>query len=153
MRRCETNLSRRRVGESQHRRVLFNSFRSSRDRGADLCLAEMDRTDRWVLRRGHLVLAALLFYEYGWLTRRVRNAISGSGWWPVSRLGFKKRDLSPRTERTLHRVDRIGVFHHRRRRRLQARQLGLIPEHEIGQRRVSAPGRIVAASLSQSEHA
>jgi len=44
---------------------------------------------------GTLLLAALLFYEYGWLTRRVRNAISGNGWWPVSRLGFRNATYRP----------------------------------------------------------
>ncbi len=44
---------------------------------------------------GTLLLAASLFYEYGWLTRRVRNAISGNGWWPVSRLGFRNATYRP----------------------------------------------------------
>jgi putative ABC transport system permease protein len=44
---------------------------------------------------GTLLLAALLFYEYGWLTRRVTNAISGNGWWPVSRLGFRNATYRP----------------------------------------------------------
>jgi len=89
---------------------------------------------------GTLLLAASLFYEYGWLTRRVRNAISGNGWWPVSRLGFRKRDISPRTKRALHSAYRIGVVHHRGCRRLQARHAGLILEQEIGKRRLSTPG-------------
>jgi ABC-type lipoprotein release transport system permease subunit len=44
---------------------------------------------------GTLLLAALLFYEYGWLTRRVRNAIGGYGWWPVARLGFRNATYRP----------------------------------------------------------
>lgn len=44
---------------------------------------------------GTLLLAALLCYEYGWLTRKVRNAISGNGWWPVSRLGFRNATYRP----------------------------------------------------------
>jgi ABC-type lipoprotein release transport system permease subunit len=44
---------------------------------------------------GTLLLAALLCYEYGWLTRKVRNAIGGSGWWPVSRLGFRNATYRP----------------------------------------------------------
>ncbi|HXU36710.1 MAG TPA: FtsX-like permease family protein [Blastocatellia bacterium] len=44
---------------------------------------------------GTLLLAASLFYEYGWLTRRVRNTISGNGWWSVSRLGFRNATYRP----------------------------------------------------------
>ena len=44
---------------------------------------------------GTAMLAALLFYEYGWLTRKAKKAISGLGWWPVSRLGFRNATYRP----------------------------------------------------------
>jgi ABC-type lipoprotein release transport system permease subunit len=44
---------------------------------------------------GTFLLGALLCFEYGWLIRGVRNAISGSGWWPVSRLGFRNATYRP----------------------------------------------------------
>ena len=44
---------------------------------------------------GSLLLAALLCFEYGWLTRNSRNTISGQGWWPVSRLGFRNATYRP----------------------------------------------------------
>ncbi|PYT08431.1 MAG: hypothetical protein DMF60_04760, partial [Acidobacteria bacterium] len=44
---------------------------------------------------GSLLLAALLCFEYGWLTSNSRNVISGQGWWPVSRLGFRNATYRP----------------------------------------------------------
>src|SRR5262249_6406209 len=44
---------------------------------------------------GTLLLAAALCYEYGWLTRKLKNAIKGNGWWPVSRLGFRNATFRP----------------------------------------------------------
>ncbi|MEK6325470.1 MAG: FtsX-like permease family protein [Acidobacteriota bacterium] len=44
---------------------------------------------------GTALLAAMLCFEYGWLRRRVRNAIKGNGWWPVSRLGFRNATYRP----------------------------------------------------------
>lgn len=44
---------------------------------------------------GSLILAALLCFEYGWLTRNSRNTIDGHGWWPVSRLGFRNATYRP----------------------------------------------------------
>ena len=44
---------------------------------------------------GSLLLAALLCFEYGWLTRNSRSVISGHGWWPVSRLGFRNATSRP----------------------------------------------------------
>jgi ABC-type lipoprotein release transport system permease subunit len=44
---------------------------------------------------GTLCLAALLFFEHGLLTRKVKRAIQGRGWWPVSRLGFRNATYRP----------------------------------------------------------
>jgi putative ABC transport system permease protein len=44
---------------------------------------------------GTCLLVALLCYEYGWLTRKVKNGIHGRGWWPVSRLGFRNATYRP----------------------------------------------------------
>lgn len=44
---------------------------------------------------GSLLLTALLCFEYGWLTRNSRSIISGRGWWPVSRLGFRNATHRP----------------------------------------------------------
>lgn len=44
---------------------------------------------------GALLLAALLCFEYDWLTRDPRNVIAGRGWWPVSRLGFRNATYRP----------------------------------------------------------
>ncbi|HTF37670.1 MAG TPA: ABC transporter permease, partial [Blastocatellia bacterium] len=38
---------------------------------------------------GALLLVGLLCFEYGWLRGKARNLIHGSGWWSVSRLGFR----------------------------------------------------------------
>jgi putative ABC transport system permease protein len=44
---------------------------------------------------GSLLLAALLCFEYAWLTRNSRYTIGGQGWWPVSRLGFRNATYRP----------------------------------------------------------
>jgi ABC-type lipoprotein release transport system permease subunit len=44
---------------------------------------------------GTCLLVALLCYEYGWLTRKVKNGIHGRGWWSVSRLGFRNATYRP----------------------------------------------------------
>jgi hypothetical protein len=44
---------------------------------------------------GTLLLAALLFFEHGLLTGKVKRAIQGRGWWPVSRLGFRNATYRP----------------------------------------------------------
>jgi ABC-type antimicrobial peptide transport system permease subunit len=44
---------------------------------------------------GTMLLAALLCFEYGWLGRKARGLISGRGWWPVSRLGFRNATYRP----------------------------------------------------------
>jgi putative ABC transport system permease protein len=44
---------------------------------------------------GTLLLAALLCYEHGWLTGKVKHVIQGRGWWPVSRLGFRNATYRP----------------------------------------------------------
>jgi len=44
---------------------------------------------------GTLFLAALLFFEHGWLTGKVKHVIQGRGWWPVSRLGFRNATYRP----------------------------------------------------------
>src|SRR5262249_37896335 len=38
---------------------------------------------------GSLFLLGSLFFEHSWLRRNIRSAIQGSGWWAVSRLGFR----------------------------------------------------------------
>ena len=38
---------------------------------------------------GGLLLVALLCFEYGWLKGKIKKPIQGSGWWPVSRMGFR----------------------------------------------------------------
>jgi putative ABC transport system permease protein len=44
---------------------------------------------------GVVLLAALLCYQSAWLRRDRRNAIHGSGWWPVSQLGFRNATSRP----------------------------------------------------------
>ncbi|MEO8436287.1 MAG: FtsX-like permease family protein [Pyrinomonadaceae bacterium] len=44
---------------------------------------------------GLLLLAALLCYQSAWLRGETGNAISGSGWWPVLRLGFRNATYRP----------------------------------------------------------
>ncbi|HSQ19051.1 MAG TPA: ABC transporter permease [Blastocatellia bacterium] len=44
---------------------------------------------------GALLLVALLCFEYGWLKGKTRSLIRGSGWWPVSRLGFRNATYRP----------------------------------------------------------
>jgi putative ABC transport system permease protein len=44
---------------------------------------------------GTALLSALLCFEYAWLRRRVKNPITGNGWWPVSRLGFRNATYRP----------------------------------------------------------
>lgn len=44
---------------------------------------------------GTLLLAAMLSYEYRWLTRRQRSSIQGRGWWPVSKLGLRNATYHP----------------------------------------------------------
>jgi putative ABC transport system permease protein len=58
----------------------------------------------WLHRIGHtpgffgagsLLLAAALAFEYAWLARRSRQLISGRGWWPVAKLGFRNATYRP----------------------------------------------------------
>ena len=44
---------------------------------------------------GTLLLAALLCFAYRWLTRNSRETISGHGWWPVAKLGFRNATYRP----------------------------------------------------------
>jgi hypothetical protein len=44
---------------------------------------------------GMLLLAALLCYQSAWLRRGRLMPIHGSGWWPVSRLGFRNATYRP----------------------------------------------------------
>jgi ABC-type lipoprotein release transport system permease subunit len=44
---------------------------------------------------GMLLLAALLCYQSAWLRRGRLRPIHGSGWWPVSRLGFRNATYRP----------------------------------------------------------
>jgi ABC-type lipoprotein release transport system permease subunit len=44
---------------------------------------------------GALMLIALLCFEYRWLNARSRNLIRGTGWWPVSKLGFRNATFRP----------------------------------------------------------
>ena len=44
---------------------------------------------------GAMLLASLLCFVYGWLSRHARNPIKGRGWWPVSRLGFRNATYRP----------------------------------------------------------
>jgi len=44
---------------------------------------------------GTLMLIALLFFEYRWLGARSRSLIRGTGWWPVSKLGFRNATFRP----------------------------------------------------------
>ena len=44
---------------------------------------------------GALLLIGLLCFEYGWLRGKARSLIRGSGWWSVSRLGFRNATYRP----------------------------------------------------------
>jgi len=44
---------------------------------------------------GTLLLAAFLCYQSVWLRRDRRKPVHGSGWWPVSRLGFRNATYRP----------------------------------------------------------
>ena len=44
---------------------------------------------------GVLLLAAVLCYQSAWLRRDRGKAIAGSGWWPVSQLGFRNATYRP----------------------------------------------------------
>ena len=44
---------------------------------------------------GLLLLAALLCYQSAWLRMQSGRSISGTGWWPVSRLGFRNATYRP----------------------------------------------------------
>jgi len=44
---------------------------------------------------GTMLLAALLCFGYALLRRNARGVISGRGWWPVSRLGFRNAAYRP----------------------------------------------------------
>jgi len=44
---------------------------------------------------GTLLLAASLAFEYAWLARRSRQLISGRGWLPVAKLGFRNATYRP----------------------------------------------------------
>ncbi|HVG19404.1 MAG TPA: ABC transporter permease, partial [Blastocatellia bacterium] len=44
---------------------------------------------------GGALLAALLCFEYAWLRSKIKRPIHGSGWWPVSRMGFRNATHRP----------------------------------------------------------
>jgi len=44
---------------------------------------------------GTLLLAAFLFYQASWLRRRDRRSLTGTGWWPIARLGFRNTSYRP----------------------------------------------------------
>jgi ABC-type antimicrobial peptide transport system permease subunit len=44
---------------------------------------------------GGALLAALLCFEYAWLRGKIKKPIHGSGWWPVSRMGFRNAMYRP----------------------------------------------------------
>ena len=44
---------------------------------------------------GTLLLVAFLLYQSSWLRRRERKSITGSGWWPVAKLGFRNTSYRP----------------------------------------------------------
>lgn len=44
---------------------------------------------------GTLLLAAFLFYQASWLRRRDRKPLSGTGFWPLARLGFRNTTYRP----------------------------------------------------------
>jgi len=44
---------------------------------------------------GTMLLVAFLCFEYGWLKARRRTLISGQGWWPVARMGFRNATYRP----------------------------------------------------------
>jgi ABC-type lipoprotein release transport system permease subunit len=44
---------------------------------------------------GTLLLMALLFYQSSWLRRKQQSILSGAGWWPVVRLGFRNTTYRP----------------------------------------------------------
>lgn len=44
---------------------------------------------------GTLLLAAFLFYQASWLRRRDRKSLSGAGFWPLARLGFRNTTYRP----------------------------------------------------------
>ncbi len=62
-----------------------------------LIAASLDRIGKTAgfFAAGTTLLAALLCFEYAWLRRKARGLISGNGWWPVSRLGFRNATYRP----------------------------------------------------------
>lgn len=44
---------------------------------------------------GTMLLVAFLCFEYDWLKSRRRTLISGQGWWPVARMGFRNATYRP----------------------------------------------------------
>jgi putative ABC transport system permease protein len=44
---------------------------------------------------GAMLLVAFLCFEYAWLKARMRKLLSGNGWWPVSRMGFRNATYRP----------------------------------------------------------
>jgi putative ABC transport system permease protein len=44
---------------------------------------------------GGALLAALLCFEFAWLKSKIKRPIHGSGWWPVSRMGFRNAAHRP----------------------------------------------------------
>lgn len=44
---------------------------------------------------GGVLLVALLCFEYSWLRRKIKRPIQGSGWWPLSRMGFRNAIYRP----------------------------------------------------------
>lgn len=44
---------------------------------------------------GTLLLAAFLFYQSSFLRQRRRGSLSGAGWWPIARLGFRSATYRP----------------------------------------------------------
>jgi putative ABC transport system permease protein len=44
---------------------------------------------------GFLLLAAFLFLQSSWLKRRNKSLLTGAGWWPIARLGFRNATYRP----------------------------------------------------------
>jgi len=44
---------------------------------------------------GSLLLIAFLFFQSSWLRRRTQNSLTGVGWWPIAKLGFRNTSYRP----------------------------------------------------------
>ncbi len=64
---------------------------------------------------GVLLLIGLLVLQSAWLHRSEAKPLLGTGWWPLSRLGFRNASSRPGSECSVYRPDRVGSVHHRRR--------------------------------------